>query len=128
MMPPPPQMAAPAASRSAVNLREEEERAKERRRRENIDQAAKRDKMAQLEKMKCHLHKKPKDNCKFCRKHKDLAEELERNTNSENSAGKEKKEGKRRKIDRAISEEGAEGTGRPGPVELANVKSFGFAG
>lgn len=121
---PPPRVAPPrgpdprALEKSANALKDkEEQRAQEQRKRENAEQ---------LEKMKCHLHKKAKDSCKFCKKYKDAAESMEKSMSQKD--GNAKKTVGKRKLDRAISEEGAEGTGVGKPVELANNKAFGFAG
>merc|ERR1719261_169958 len=81
--------------------------------------------MEQLEKIKCHLHKKAKDSCKFCKKYKDAVEEVEKSAQKESGKDKHGSKG-RRKVDRAISEEGEEG--RDKPLELTNMKNFGFGG
>jgi len=87
-----------------------------------------REKMAQVEKMKCHLHKKAKPGCKFCNKHKELLEDAQSKAN-ELTGGTRGGDGRRRgrRPDRAISED-REAEGRRGPLELANMKTFGFSG
>lgn len=84
-------------------------------------QAERREKMDQVEKKKCHLHKKLKDSCKFCKKYKELLDELERSQKNEEDSGNRRK----RKLDRAISEER---DGQAEIVPLAVQKNFGFAG
>lgn len=80
-------------------------------------------KMQEAEKMKCHLHKKPKDNCKFCKKHQEMLDKI--NAEPEGNSGQDDGK-KRRKPDRAISED-PERDMEHGPVELANPKTYGFS-
>mmetsp|Transcript_118421 Transcript_118421/g.339982 ORF Transcript_118421/g.339982 Transcript_118421/m.339982 type:complete len:598 (-) Transcript_118421:278-2071(-) len=103
---------------------QEEQRRQPARRGESREQAELREKMAEVEKVRCHLHKKPKENCKFCKKHKDLLDEVQKK--GQDSKGERGNDKKRRKPDRAISEE-RDGVSR-GPLELANPKTFGFSG
>jgi pre-mRNA-splicing factor 38B len=116
-----------AATQAAANAqkeaekREEERRQQERKRQDTREQAERREK---VEKMKCHLHKKVKDSCKFCKKYKELLDEIENQFNSQKSQAQGSDKGKR-KLDRAISEER---DGRSGPLELVNGKTFGFSG
>jgi len=87
------------------------------------DQAELKERMAEAEKMKCHLHKKPKNGCKFCAKHKDLVEAATQKGKDMDKRGTNDR--KRRRPDRAISEERDD---RGGPLELANTKTYGFSG
>jgi len=90
------------------------------------DQIEAQGRMAQVEKIKCHLHQKPKKGCKFCKKHQDALEEVQQQ--SQKSQGEQPKAVERkRKPDRAISEERGD-IERVGPLELANPKTFGFGG
>lgn len=106
----------------------EEERNRRKRNREEKEQAEKLErKKAEVERIRCHLHKKPKDNCKFCKKHQDALNESQRKP--EDNDHHDRDDGRRhgRKPDRAISED-RDADSRRGPLELANPKSFGFSG
>jgi len=112
------------------NARQEEERQNDRRRRgdqreQEIREA--RERMQQAEAQKCHLHKKAKPGCKFCKKHQELLDTAKDKANE--LAGRAGRDGRRRgrRPDRAISED-REAEGRRGPLELANSKTFGFSG
>lgn len=97
------------------------------RRGESREQVENRERLAQVEKMKCHLHKKVKPGCKFCQKHQDLLTDVQRRT-SETEEAKSRDRGRRgRKPDRAISEV-RDADSRRGPVELASMKTYGFSG
>lgn len=87
-------------------------------------QAERREKMDQVEKMKCHLHKKVKDSCKFCKKYKELLDELEKSQKQEEERPGDNK--RKRKLDRAISEE--RDSGQAEIVPIAVQKNFGFTG
>jgi len=101
--------------------RAEEERREQRRRGEAASaQAEMREKLAAAERVKCHLHKKPKAGCKFCAKHQDAMEAAQKKPEP---AKPERRRGRR--IDRAISEDRDD---RRGPLELANPKTFGLSG
>lgn len=92
--------------------------------RERMQQA--REQMVQAEAKKCHLHKKPKAGCKFCKKHQELVDEAKDKANeAAGKGGRDRRKGRR--PDRAISED-READGRRGPLELANSKTFGFSG
>jgi len=71
------------------------------------------------------LHKKPKNNCKFCKKYQDMVQEA----NSKGPQAQSNRGGDRRKKrpDRAISED-RENPDRGGPLEIANMKTYGFSG
>lgn len=124
---PPPQAGTSGAQAVAAAAQREDERkkAQERNIREGREQAERRQKLEQLEKMKCHLHKKAKDSCKFCKKYKEAADEI---ANAQNGAKEKQETKRRRKPDRAISEEGADPNAARGPLEIANTKNFGFGG
>jgi len=97
------------------------------RRGETKEQAETRERMAQAEKTKCHLHKRPKTGCKFCKKYQDLVEDAQKKgSDGPEDRGRDRRQ-HGRKPDRAISE-GREVDGRRGPLELANPKTFGFSG
>jgi len=119
--PPPP--GAPGAPGSDEARRNEEERSS-RRTRESKAQNEKREKMAEAEAKKCHLHKKPKNGCKFCMKHQELIEAATKKDEEHGDKGRDRRRHGRRP-DRAISEDPGE---RRGPLELANSKTFGFSG
>eukprot|EP00747_Dinoflagellata_sp_TGD_P191303 gnl/TRDRNA2_/TRDRNA2_54485_c1_seq1.p1 gnl/TRDRNA2_/TRDRNA2_54485_c1~~gnl/TRDRNA2_/TRDRNA2_54485_c1_seq1.p1 ORF type:complete len:658 (+),score=143.33 gnl/TRDRNA2_/TRDRNA2_54485_c1_seq1:25-1974(+) len=84
-------------------------------------------KREEIEKMRCHLHKKPKEKgCKFCAKYKELLDEFNDPGKKAAAAGGSSNGPTtgRRKLDRAISEE-AEREG--GPLPLVNAKTYGFS-
>eukprot|EP00928_Gymnodinium_smaydae_P010235 TRINITY_DN13838_c0_g1_i1.p1 TRINITY_DN13838_c0_g1~~TRINITY_DN13838_c0_g1_i1.p1 ORF type:complete len:620 (-),score=142.12 TRINITY_DN13838_c0_g1_i1:140-1999(-) len=84
-------------------------------------------KMEEAEKLKCHLHKKAKNGCKFCKKYQDKLEEIKGDAGEEEARGADSDNARRRKkLDRAISEE--RDASRGGPLELANPKTMGFSG
>ncbi|CAK0858986.1 unnamed protein product, partial [Prorocentrum cordatum] len=115
----PPQQQQQQAQQQAQ--RAEEERREQRRRGEAASaQAEMREKLAAAERVKCHLHKKPKAGCKFCAKHQDAMEAAQKKPEP---AKPERRRGRR--IDRAISEDRDD---RRGPLELANPKTFGLSG
>lgn len=75
---------------------------------------------AEAERSRCHLHKKPKDNCKFCQRHKEyVAQETEKREAAKERFIKHVRSG-RGKSDSASSSS-------TDPVEFANPKSFGFS-
>jgi len=95
------------------------------RRGETREQIEAREKMMEAEKVKCHLHKKPKNNCKFCKKYQDLVEEAQRKgPQSQSNRGGDRR---KRRPDRAISED-RDNPERAGPLEIANPKTYGFSG
>lgn len=113
---------------SGERQRQSEEDRQRSRRGESKEQAESRERLAQVEKMKCHLHKKPKNGCKFCKKHQDLlADAQKRGGEAVDDRGRDGRGRRGRKPDRAISED-READGRRGPLELANTKTFGFSG
>merc|ERR1740129_2185066 len=113
-------------SRHEDERRQEPLRRREDNRREELAQAAA--KRAEVEKMKCRLHKKIKDNCKFCTKYKELLHALDKGGKSEGRReGRGQEERRKRKPDRAISED-RDPDGRRGPLELAGGKTYGFSG
>jgi len=91
---------------------------------ETQDQIDHKARMAEVEKKKCHLHKKPKNGCKFCKKHQELLEEAtQKNRKSQPSSSGEAKlsgAGGGMAEDRDLE--------REGPLELANNKNYGFGG
>lgn len=95
------------------------------RRGESREQAEARERLRQAEAMKCHLHKKPKSGCKFCKKHQELLDEAQRGSGQGADERRERRRGRR--PDRAISED-RDADARRGPLELANPKTFGFSG
>lgn len=107
--------------------RQEQERQSDRKRegQRERDIREARDKMAQAEAQKCHLHKKVKPGCKFCKKHQELLDAAKDKADEiTGRGGRDRRRGRR--PDRAISED-REDT-RRGPLELANSKTFGFSG
>lgn len=77
--------------------------------------------MAEVEKMKCHLHKKPKNGCKFCKKHQDMLEDATaKDVKAKDKGGGSSKS----RPGRAVSEERE----RIGPLEIGNPKTYGFTG
>jgi len=107
--------------------RHQDERQRPARRGESREQVENRERLAQAEKMKCHLHKKMKPGCKFCQKHQDLVSDVQKRANEAEEA-KSRDRGRRgRKPDRAISED-RDADSRRGPVELASTKTYGFSG
>jgi len=76
-------------------------------------------KTEQAERLKCHLHKKPKDNCKFCKKHREFLTEnnLDGDNNLKKSAAHYFN----------IRDDGfGFDSGMNGPIEVANKKTYGF--
>jgi len=130
--PPPSAHPPPATTPSAgqlENARREEERILRMRResKEQADrQAERREKMDQVEKKKCHLHKKLKDSCKFCKKYKELLNELENSQKSSKEEERPADNKRKRKLDRAISEE--RDGGQAEVVAIAIQKNFGLTG
>jgi len=116
----------PAASPEALHAHGKDDRQRPRRG-ESREQVENRERLAQAEKMKCHLHKKVKPGCKFCQKHQDLVTDVQKRA-SEAEEAKSRDRGRRgRKPDRAISED-RDADSRRGPVELASAKTYGFSG
>eukprot|EP00927_Polykrikos_kofoidii_P083542 TRINITY_DN8578_c0_g2_i1.p1 TRINITY_DN8578_c0_g2~~TRINITY_DN8578_c0_g2_i1.p1 ORF type:complete len:695 (+),score=150.53 TRINITY_DN8578_c0_g2_i1:190-2085(+) len=97
--------------------------------RRNDNRIEERLKMEEVEKLKCHLHKRPKAGCKFCGKHQAKLEELKGPSPGDRDRGQGNAVGSRsgapRRLDRAISEER---DSREGKLEIANVKNYGFSG
>merc|ERR1719443_2852142 len=94
------------------------------RRGETREQQEKREKLEEAEKMKCHLHKKMNNKCKFCTKYKDAVDAA--NSAATQSAEASRDDRKpRRRPDRAISED-PDPDNRRGPLELTNTKTFGL--
>merc|ERR1719401_1246975 len=94
-----------AQTANAQRAAQQEEERLERKRRETKEQAERRERMDQAEKMKCHLHKKVKDSCKFCKKYKELLDEVENKFSSQKGNEDRGSNKPRRKLDRAISED-----------------------
>lgn len=91
---------------------------------QKLDEEKKRQEEA--EKVKCHLHKKPKAGCRFCKKYQDFVADSQQVEKAPNAGGSD---GRRRgrRPDRAISED--PDADRRGPLELVNpTKGFGFSG
>lgn len=74
-------------------------------------------KMQAEEVTKCHLHKKPKGGCKFCRRHEEYLESLAQKASSADSST-----GKKGGLD----SHGDEGDQRK-PIEISNAKTYGFS-
>jgi len=122
------QQAAQQAQLQADRARQHEDEKHRNRRGETKEQVESREKLAEAEKMKCHLHKKPKDNCKFCKKYQELvASAQKKGSDAADDRGREGRRRHGRKPDRAISED-RDNDNRRGPLELANQKTFGFSG
>uniref|UniRef100_A0A7S3U5X5 Pre-mRNA-splicing factor 38 n=1 Tax=Strombidinopsis acuminata TaxID=141414 RepID=A0A7S3U5X5_9SPIT len=126
---PPGGQAPPPSMQGTLRQREEEA---DRRRQQSSAQAKMaseaetKAKMVEAEKKKCHLHKKPKNGCKFCKKYQEMIEEAQKKPGGNSSSGDQRKRSGR-KPDRAISED-RDNTDRRGPLEIANPKSYGFSG
>merc|ERR1740138_1880641 len=74
--------------------------------------------LQEAEKLRCHLHKRPKDSCKFCKKYQDFV-----NMGKEDKAAMQKKAAG----DSASSQRGGgEESAAQGLLELPNLKNFGF--
>jgi len=79
-------------------------------------------KMAQVQEKKCHLHKKPKKGCKFCDKHKDMVSEVQKEGKvSLDKLNKAGQPGKNSMQDADMDDDEK-------PLPLVNGKSFGFSG
>lgn len=117
VVPPPPpdgpnesSAQAPRSYPSRRNLRDPRDDAR--------DIAQAREKIADAEKVRCHLHKKPKAGCKFCKKHQGLIDEAKGTL--ENNRHDASDDRRRRRTDRAISDERYD---RGGMLEIANAKN-----
>jgi len=106
--------AAHAPQGQAAKAHEQVQQAKQRREEKMREQAAER---AEAEKQRCHLHKKPKSNCKFCQRFQDFV-----------SRGREDKgpakDGPGLKAPREFLDRDRDGRR---PLEIVNPKSYGFS-
>mmetsp|Transcript_56627 Transcript_56627/g.175558 ORF Transcript_56627/g.175558 Transcript_56627/m.175558 type:complete len:636 (-) Transcript_56627:242-2149(-) len=102
------------AQAQAAQSQEQARLAKQRREDKLREQAAERD---QAEKSRCHLHKKPKNNCKFCQRYQDFIKGMEEKSSA--------KEGGVYKAGRGHSDHDRDKM--KGPLEIANPKTFGFS-
>jgi len=98
------------------------ERAAAEKRTEEKEQAEVQKKKDEADQLKCHLHKKANGKCKFCQRHKEALENVEKFCQAQKAGN----DPKRRKTDRAASEERDDG--RRGPIPLVNPKTYGMAG
>lgn len=73
------------------------------------------EKMDKVEKSRCHLHKKPKDNCKFCQRHKELVDNV-----------KEEKAALREKFISRLRDGKQGDSGSSRGLEIANKKTYGL--
>ncbi|CAE8642282.1 unnamed protein product, partial [Polarella glacialis] len=97
----------------------------------------KKQKLAEAQQSKCHLHKKNNNKCKFCMKFKEMVDEVEKQGSAAlnnaraalgyGAAEQKPTGGDRPGLNRAISEE-PDRENRSKAVELSNTKSFGFSG
>jgi len=76
---------------------------------------------AEAERRRCHLHKRPKDGCKFCQRHKEFASKME----EDRAALRDKFISDVRRQGR-VESRSDDSTGKQGPLELVNNKTFGF--
>uniref|UniRef100_A0A7S4R0D4 Pre-mRNA-splicing factor 38 n=1 Tax=Alexandrium monilatum TaxID=311494 RepID=A0A7S4R0D4_9DINO len=98
----------------AASAQDQVRLAKQRREEKMREQAAE---QAQAEKLRCHLHKRPKNNCKFCQRYQEFLKGKEDKGSAKDSAGTSKARGQSDDHDRD----------RKGPLEIANPKTFGFS-
>lgn len=130
-LPPEASQAQAKDARERERAREEERRERDdKRRRESYKEQAEKErqqKIAEMQQKKCHLHKKPKAGCKFCDKYKEALSVLDKMSSGNNEDKRDADRGRRRKPDRAISEE-RDPDGRRGPLEITNAKNYGFSG
>lgn len=73
----------------------------------------------EAERLRCHLHKKPKDSCKFCQRHKEFVNK----DREEKAAAKEDFLNKIRGRSSANSDAASSSVG---PLEMFNTKTYGF--
>lgn len=73
--------------------------------------------LEEAERRRCHLHKKPKDSCKFCKRHQEYV-----------TKDKEDKAAAKEKFISTVVKKPTPGRSESsqGPLELANPKTFGF--
>jgi len=74
--------------------------------------------------MKCHLHKKPKEGCRFCKKHQDVVNAKTQKALGK-SGGREGGSGGKRRRELGIGSDSLGDLGKP--VEIANAKTYGFS-
>lgn len=107
------QRSQPAPQAPLPNAHDQVRMAKQRREEKMREQAADRE---EAEKLRCHLHKKPKNNCKFCARYQEFIK------------GKEDRGGtKDQGPSKARRESSDHDRDRRGPLEIINPKTYGFS-
>mmetsp|Transcript_132789 Transcript_132789/g.322670 ORF Transcript_132789/g.322670 Transcript_132789/m.322670 type:complete len:566 (-) Transcript_132789:261-1958(-) len=97
----------------AASAHDQAKTVRQRRQEKLQEQAAERE---EAEKLRCHLHKKPKNNCKFCQRYQEFIK------------GKVDKPGIHNLgASKARREASDYDSTRKGPLEIANPKTFGFS-
>lgn len=71
----------------------------------------------EAEKLRCHLHTKPNNKCKFCKRYQEFVREKEANSASKDVSSNKAGRGSA----------GADGDKMRGPLEIENTKTFGFS-
>jgi len=98
----------------AAQAHEQARIAQQRREDKLREQAAERE---EAERLRCHLHTKPNNKCKFCKRYQEFMREKEANSTS--------KEVSSHKVGRGSGD--ADRDKMRGPLEIANAKTFGFS-